>query len=120
KQSDDEIAEAKKIIYDALAGGKSFIANDYHADSTGFRFFAETDDKVYQMGDYIDSVDKVKLKVLLPVQSAEIRLIRNGKTIATAENKEAEFLINENGVYRVEVFIHKKAWIYTNHIRIGL
>ncbi|GBD88622.1 PHP domain protein [bacterium BMS3Abin03] len=120
KQSDDEIAEAKKVIYNALAEGRSFIANDYHADSTGFRFFAETNDGIFQMGDYVDAVDKVKLKVLLPVQTADIRLIYNGKTIATTENKEAEFLINESGVYRVEVFIHKKAWIYSNHIRVGV
>ena len=72
------------------------------------------------MGDYIASVNKVKLNDLLPVQSADIRLSHNGKTIETTENKEAEFLINERGVYRVEVFIHKKAWIYTNHIRVGV
>ena len=119
KQSDNEIAEAKKIIYDALAGGRSFIANDYHADSTGFRFFAEGNNRTYQMGDYIDKPDKLKLKVTLPVESAEIRLIRNGIPIASSDNKEAEFPVSENGVYRVEVFIHKKAWIYSNHIRVG-
>ena len=117
---EESIQHFKKTIYDALADGKCFFANDYHADSKGFRFFAEADDKIYQMGDYIDSSGKIKLRVLLPVEEAEIRLIRNGKEIADTLGNSADFFIEKEGVYRVEVYIHKKAWIYSNHIRIGV
>lgn len=111
---------AKKIIYDSLEKGLCFIANDYHADSKGFRFFAESGKKIYLMGETINTVEKTKLKVFLPVQKAEIKLIRNGKTLDSIENNEAEFIINKKGVYRVEIYLNKKAWIFSNHIRIGL
>jgi hypothetical protein len=118
--SERAIQQSKKIINDTLADGKCFFANDYQADSKGFRFFAEADDKIYHMGDYIKSAKKIKLRVLLPVQEADMRLIRNGREIAKTVDKSAEFIIEENGAYRVEVYIHNKAWIYTNHIRIGI
>jgi len=120
ENTEKSIYDAKKNIYKALADGRSFFANDYHADSKGFRFFAEADDKVYTMGDSIEHAKNIALKVLLPVQSAEVRLIRNGTTIATTEDKSAEFIVDKNGAYRIEVYIHNKAWIYTNHIRIGI
>ena len=118
--TEESILNSKKAIYDALADGKCFFANDYHADSKGFRFFAEADDKIYQMGDYINRTDNVKLRVLLPVKEAEIKLIRNGEEIADTFDNSADFFIERDGVYRVEVCIHKKAWIYSNHIRIGV
>jgi hypothetical protein len=118
--SEESIQTCKKAIYKALADGKCFFANDYHADSKGFRFFAEADDKIYQMGDYINSVKNIKLRVLLPVDEAEIKLIRNGKEIDNTNGNSADFFIERNGVYRVEVYIHKKAWVYSNHIRIGI
>ncbi|TDJ54511.1 MAG: histidinol-phosphatase [Ignavibacteria bacterium] len=118
--TEESIQNSKKAIYDALADGKCFFANDYHADSKGFRFFAEADDKIYQMGDYINRTDNVKLRVLLPVKEAEIKLIRNGEEIADTFDNSADFFIERDGVYRVEVCIHKKAWIYSNHIRIGV
>lgn len=118
--SEKAIYNAKKEIYRALAAGRCFFANDYHADSKGFRFFAEADDKIYSMGDSIENTSKIKLKVLLPVDLAEIRLIRNGKKIATTKDKLTEYIIDKKGVYRVEVYFDGKAWIYTNHIRIGM
>ncbi len=120
EESEEAINESKKLIYNALAGGKCFIANDYHADSKGFRFYAETESQTYQMGDYINNAKKIKLNVLLPVQEARISLIRNGKKVSETIEKSAEFIINEEGAYRVEVYIHNKAWIFSNHIRIGI
>jgi hypothetical protein len=121
ENSEESIKNSKKFIYAALADGKCFFANDYHADSKGFRFYAEADDKIFQMGDYIDSIsNKIVLKVLLPVQDGEIRLIRNGEQIDETTDKSAQFDIDEKGAYRVEVYIHNKAWIFANHIRIGL
>jgi PHP domain len=122
KVNDEEsIRDSKKFIYAALADGKCFFANDYHADSKGFRFYAETDGKIFQMGDYIESIsNKIVLKVLLPVQEGEIRLIRNSEQIGESTDKSAEFAVNNKGAYRVEVYIHNKAWIFSNHIRVGL
>lgn len=120
ENTEKSIYDSKQEIYRSLAEGRCFFANDYHADSKGFRFFAEAGDKIYTMGDTIKEAGKINLKVLLPEQVAEIRLIRNGKKVETTEDKSAEFIVEEKGVYRVEVYIHQKAWIYTNHIRIGV
>lgn len=118
--SKKDVDRSKKIIYDALRDGKCFVANDYHGDSKGFRFYAEQKNKRFEMGDSISSPTDVVLKVQIPEREADIKLIRNGKTFKKKSGKEVEFEINENGVYRVEVFTHGKAWIYSNHIRIGV
>lgn len=115
-----DIPECKKIIYDALENGRCYISNYYHGDATGFRFFAEDHRNIYQMGDYIDLTGKIKLRVMLPNISSEIRLIRNGKCIDKLENMDAEFIVENPGAYRVEVYTDSKAWIFSNHIRIGI
>jgi hypothetical protein len=115
-----KLAKSKAAIYEALAYGRSFIANDYHANSKGFQFFAKSGKKKYYMGDYIDFSDKITLYVTLPVQNAEIKIIRNGKEIADFSSDKAEFEVTKAGVYRVEVRYFNKAWIYSNHIRIGI
>jgi len=121
---DDELkpgknfAQAKRNIYRAMECGRCFFANDYHADSKGFRFFAQSGKKTYQMGDKIINADKAKLKVFLPVSKGEIRLINSGKKEDVVVSNEAEFVIKDPGVYRVEIHLSGKAWIYSNHIRV--
>jgi len=119
-RSDDAVEKAKKIIYSALEKGSSFIANDYHGDSKGFKFFAESYRKIYQMGEKISKSGKVKLKIFVPSSNAEIKLIRNGRIIESWEDQEVSFNVNSKGVYRVEVYLNGKAWIFSNHIRIGI
>ncbi len=115
------LERAKELIYSALRDGRCFIANDYHGDSKGFRYYAEADGKNYQMGDTIEKFDdKVRLRVLLPGKLGEIRLIRNGLMIDSVENGDAKFIIDKKGAYRIEVHLMGKAWIYSNHIRIGI
>jgi hypothetical protein len=114
------INAAKKQVYKALESGRCFFANDYHHESKGFRYFSKAGGKVYQMGETIPVSKKVHLKVLLPVDKAEIRLIHNGKTVDTIENNEAEFIVNKKGIYRTEVHLNRKAWIFSNHIRVGI
>lgn len=115
-----KIAAAKRIVYHALAEGRCFVSNYYHSDATGFRFFAEDGNRIYQMGDKVDFSKNIKLRVLLPGNSGLIKLIRNGKLYDSVENFDAEFIIKQKGVYRVEVYIDNKAWIFSNHIRIGI
>lgn len=116
----DKLNKTKASIYKALAEGKCFFANDYHADSKGFQFVAKVDAKTYLMGDYFDYSENITLNVSIPVASAEIRFIRNGELIKTVEDNKAELKVSQKGVYRVEVYFFNKAWIYSNHIRIGV
>lgn len=111
---------SKKMIYNSLKNGRCFVSNYYHGDAKGFRFFAEKDNKIYNMGDTINISGKIHLRVILPNISGSINLIRNGEKIDSINNIDADFIIDKNGAYRVEVYLEEKAWIFSNHIRIGI
>lgn len=70
------------------------------------------------MGDSPDFAGDMKMVVKLPSDKAEIKIIRNGKVHAKAEEKEFELKIKSKGVYRVEVYLNGNAWIFSNPIRI--
>lgn len=115
-----EINSAKKQILKALKNGKCFISNFYHGDAKGFRFFAEDGNKSFQMGDSVPLTNNIQLKAIVPKENVRIRLIKDGVEIAAREGSFLEFFAKGIGVYRVEVFINQNAWIFSNHIRIGL
>ena len=119
-KSAKDIETAKWQIYNSLREGRCFIANDYVAESKGFRFYAEHDEIKYQMGDKVPDHKNVTLKVFLPKINAEIKLLRNGHIIETNKGIDAEFVINKKGAYRIEVFYEERAWIYSNHIRVNI
>ena len=118
--SKQKIAKSKAAIYEALSHGRFFIANDYHANSKGFEFYAKSGKTKFHMGDSLDFSDKINLHVKVPTQNVEIKLIHNGKMIAIVESENAEFEVKKPGAYRIEVYHFNKAWIYSNHIRIGI
>ena len=116
----ENLLKAKNELYSSLKNGRCFISNYYHGDATGFKFFAEDGQKIYQMGDLIPLLDKVKLRVSLPNISGTIKLLKNGEVFGIIDGFDAEFMVNEKGAYRVEVYLNENAWIFSNHIRIGL
>jgi hypothetical protein len=120
KNDEKSLNKIKQIVYGALASGNCFFANDYQADSKGFRFYAEAGKKKYQMGETVEYSGKIKLNVFVPSPKSEIKLIHNGKLIETTEGGGANFIAKELGIYRVEVTHNNKSWIYSNHIRINI
>jgi hypothetical protein len=115
-----EFVEDKKQILETIKSGRTFFSNYYHGDAKGFRFFAQDSNAIYQMGDYVEYSDNIRLRVILPNMSGTIKLIADGGVIDEVENIDAEFRIRKRGAYRVEIYLDNKAWIYSNHIRIGL
>lgn len=115
-----DIETAKWQIYNSLKDGRCFVANDYVAESKGFRFYGESNKIKYQMGDIIPDHKNVTFKVYLPGITAEIRLLRNGHIIETNNGIDAEFVVNKKGAYRIEVYYEDRAWIYSNHIRVNI
>jgi len=111
---------AKEQIYESLENGRCFVSNNYHGNAKGFRFFAQKGKKIFQMGETVKIVDKIKFKVILPNKTAKIKLINRGKVISSIESTEGDFIVTKPGQYRVEVFIDDKAWIFSNHIRIEI
>lgn len=115
-----EINRTKKSIYNALAAGRCFVSNFYYGEAKGFKFFADDGKKTYQMGDSVPFSGKIKISVVIPGGGGESRLIHNGKEIGWKKGINLEFFAKEKGVYRVEVYNEQNAWIFSNHIRIGL
>ncbi|GAB1349559.1 hypothetical protein MASR1M107_17730 [Ignavibacteriales bacterium] len=80
--TDDPILQKKYqgLILNALRDGRSFVANYYHGDATGFRFFGVVNGEVFEMGDTIPMVIKINLKVLVPTV-CWLRLITTEKLL---------------------------------------
>ena len=117
----ENIDRSKKMIYAALAEGRCFVSNFYHGDAGDFRFFAQLQDGTsVPMGSSIDSVEGVILKTEVPAEEVEIRLICNGMMLESSKMPYFEHRVKEKGAYRIEVYRNKNAWIFSNHIRIGL
>ncbi|NMB81768.1 MAG: PHP domain-containing protein [Ignavibacteria bacterium] len=116
----EEFLKAKSNLYSSLLNGRCFISNYYHGDAKGFRFFAEDGNQIYQMGDLIPHTNQIKLRVTLPNVSGTIKFLKNGNVVSSIDGFDAEYTVNEKGAYRVEVYLNNNAWIFSNHIRIGL
>lgn len=112
----------KAVVYEALRKGSSFIGYDLPAPTRGFRFVIDDDDQEYHLGDSFSMKDGATARVSLP-ESANIRLIHNGKVIS--EQKNANRLtcsITQPGYYRVECSLfflgEERGWIYSNPIYV--
>jgi len=116
----DSIKQSKEIIYNAMSSGRCFVSNYYQGDARGFKFFAELNGNIFEMGDSIPYGNEIKLIVCLPEARGLINLIFNGHIKESIETKKAEFTVTERGIYRIEVYKENNAWIFSNHIRIGL
>ncbi len=111
------VNEAKALIFDALLNCRVFISNYFNGDARGFFFAAENKNQQVHIGDQLQLDSATYLRVNIPVE-AEVRLIYNGEGVDTKTGKELYFKIAQAGLYRVEVFRKKRAWIYSNHIRV--
>jgi len=117
KNKDNYITDSGKIL-DAIKRGRCFIANFYHGNAKGFRFFAEHKGNSYSMGDtVILNNNSALLKVFTP-KPCNVKLIHNGITAKESEGMEMVWDVKESGIYRVECRIKDKGWIFSNHIRI--
>jgi hypothetical protein len=108
-----ELEHDRALVYDALREGRCYIANDQVADARGFAFWSDT----VRMGGEVTYERGVSLHVRTP-QAAEIRLLRDGEVIATADSDELHHGIEQPGIHRVEAALAKKPWIYSNPVYV--
>jgi len=114
----DSIEINKKIIYESLKKGSCYIANYEIRECKGFRFFATSNKKFYNIGDVIIFENKqIVFSVTVPVK-CEIHLLRNGEIIARILDSELDYIANSQGSYRVEVILARRKWIITNNIYV--
>ncbi|MBI1323539.1 histidinol phosphatase [bacterium] len=115
------------VLRDTIRKGRMYVSHDWICPPEGF-FVTVTDatgQAIGTLGDEISFVPKKLpvLKVALPAQASLVRLIRDGAEAARQENTaEASFLIEEPGVYRVEVFQkldgEYRGWIYASPVYV--
>lgn len=112
----------RRTVLDALAQGRSFVANDMLAPARGFRFIAHGFDRTAMPGEEITAERGITFQIRLPAQAA-CQLIRNGKVVQIWERQDlCTFISTDPGVYRVEAFLNyrgiRRGWIFSNPIFI--
>jgi hypothetical protein len=117
-----DVPTDKKMIYEALAAGRGFVGYDLPASTRGFIFKARGLEQSVIMGEEISARRGVTLQAHLP-QPAEIRLLKDGKTIGIWRDAHAcAYSASEAGVYRVEAWKNylglKRGWIFSNPIYV--
>jgi len=112
-------------VLSALRAGHCYVAFDWIADPTGFRFQAQGTDKPALMGDEIAYKQGMKLTAALPLP-AQIRLIKDGQPVSLPEADKAVSTFSYQptgpGVYRLEAWLQvgdrSLPWIYSNPIYV--
>lgn len=109
----------KKMIYNALLEGKSWIADDYWRNSRGFSFKLAHEDEEWTIGDEVKYRKGMYIKVFTPAKG-RVRLIHNGNIAAVSKGREHVFKDIDKGVYRIEADYLRWGryypWIYSNSI----
>ena len=117
-----ETAADKKMVYEALAAGRCFVAYDLPASTRGFTFKAKSLEHSAVMGEEISGKGGVTLQAHLP-SPAEIHLFKDGTRIGLwKKSYAATHIATEPGVYRVEVYRNylgiNRGWIFSNPIYV--
>jgi hypothetical protein len=114
-----DFSVAKKQLYDALRECRVYIANIRWGAPDGFTFVAQGGSSTAASGGELKNADDVHLEVATP-DVADICLVRNGNALERRRGRQMRFEVREPGVYRVEAWKKGRAWILSNHIRIGV
>ena len=116
------------LIWDALRRGRFYNAVEAVADARGFRFEAGGGDgRSYRMGDTVTAgkgTRAVRFEIRAPFPfRKEIRLLRDGRVIASSRAGALGAAAEGPGVYRVEVYLKERSalgpdipWIVSNPI----
>jgi PHP domain len=104
-----ELEHDRALVYDALREGRCYIANDQVADARGFAFS--------HMGEELPLEPGLELNVRTP-RAAQIRLLRDGDIVATANANELHHSIERHGIHRVEVMLGNRPWIFSNPVYV--
>jgi hypothetical protein len=104
----------RELVFDALRAGRCYIAVDSVAPASGFRFDAGD----VPMGGEAPAGPRT-LRVRAPL-AARLRLLRDGREIASTEGTSLDAEVEERGVYRAEALRHAKGrertWILSNPV----
>jgi hypothetical protein len=113
----NNFTNAMRMVYGALAQGRSYMVNRLDGECNTFEFYAFRGAERWYAGD-IASLRQgpITIKIDLGV-NADIRLIHNGQVKLQA-NRSILTTINESGVYRVEAIKKSLPWVFSNPMYI--
>ncbi|MBL9137676.1 MAG: hypothetical protein JNK85_17525 [Verrucomicrobiales bacterium] len=118
-----ELTEAS--LRDALRAGRAYVAHDWMADPTGFRFeigerSRRGDPTLGIFGSEIEYREGLELRAEFPVRCSRIRLLRNGAPIAVGRGESFTHRLTTPGVYRIEGWLmldgEERCWLFGNPI----
>lgn len=113
-----ELQADRERVYSALRRGRCYIAADALAPARGFSFHAEGPEGTVEMGAEAPA-GHWTLRARLP-GPARLRLLRNGKEIASIEGPVLGRQVEGAGVYRVEALRQahgrERTWVISNPI----
>ena len=112
-------------VMNAISAGHCFIGFDLFGDTTGFRFTAASGGRTSVMGDEISLVNDVRFRISAPLPG-RIVIFKDGREVQSQNGlAETEFVANESGAYRVEIYlsqlpkpINEQPWIISNPIYV--
>ena len=107
----------RSLIYSALRKGHSYISYDYLAEANGLRFGVNSKNEEVIMGDEIPFSSGLTLTAFSP-RPAHLQIIHNGQMVMEKKGDSLEMPLTEPGVYRLEVHLDGKPWIFTNPVYI--
>lgn len=112
----------KKLIYDALRAGRTWVGYDLPAPTIGFQFLARCGSREATMGGVVERIGAVTFDVRTP-RGADIRLLCNGRVVARASGRRLLYTSIEAGAYRVEAYrwyrLQSRGWIFSSPIYVG-
>ena len=116
---DGRLEHDREQVYGALRAGRCYLAMDWVAPARGFAFWAEGPAGVLAMGAEADAAPGWTLHVLAP-RPAGLRLLRDGREVASLEAPALVHRAVAPGVYRVEALRTargaERTWILSNPI----
>ena len=108
--------QARSLLVESLRNGHFHTAQSCIAEPTGFRFSAGVPGQLFLLeGDQASFHPLTRIHVSLP-RSAQLKLIHNGSLLLCAEDSALEVPVVGPGAYRVEAWLDRRPWIYSNPI----
>ncbi|NLN07271.1 MAG: CehA/McbA family metallohydrolase [Firmicutes bacterium] len=116
-----EFYVAKEQVYSALRQGRNIIVNRLAAEPDGFYFCARTGETVALPGESIPFAPGMRLVAACPKQrprDVTLRLVHNGRVLVTLQQNRLDFPLDAPGTYRLEAYLKKKPWLFTNPVYV--